>query len=287
MTAPGHANDAGGALAPKDENITCGFIGLGDQGAPIARRMIDGGCRLVLWARRPASLASFRDTSAQFAATVAQLGAEADHVGICVVNDDDVREVCLELIPAMRPGSRIAIHSTVHPQTCRDLETAAAPGGVWIIDAPVSGGSPAAQAGALTLMLGGDPGAIEQARPVFETFGRLIVRLGEVGAGQRAKLINNCLLAANIGLANQAIAAGAQLGIAREALMELLLASSGRSFGLEVRSRMADPTRFAHGGALLKKDVRLLGEVLGSDARAFIVLRDAASGFLEPSGVEP
>lgn len=264
-------------------DITCGFIGLGDQGAPIARRMIDGGYRVVLWARRPASLAPYRETSARFAATVAQLGAEAHHVGICVVNDNDVREVCQALIPAMRPGSRIAIHSTVHPETCRDLEKAAAARGVWIIDAPVSGGSPAAKAGALTLMLGGDPGAIEQARPVFETFGRLIVRLGEVGAGQRAKLINNCLLVANIGLANQAIAAGAQLGLAQEALVELLLASSGRSFGLEVRSRMADPASFAHGGALLKKDVRLLGEVLGSDARAFIALRDAASGFLEPS----
>lgn len=262
-------------------STTCGFIGLGDQGGPIARRMIDGGFPTVLWARRQGSLEPYRDTSARYAATVAELGAQADHVGICVVNDDDVRQVCDQLVPAMRPASRIAIHSTVHPDTCRAIEKAAAERGVRVIDAPVSGGSPAAKAGALTLMLGGDPDVIEAARPVFETFGRLIVRLGEVGAGQHAKLINNTLLAANIGLADMALTAGADLEIGKESLIELLLASSGRSFGLEVRARMPEPTSFAHGAALLKKDVRLLGEVLGTEAAPFIALRDAAAGFLE------
>ncbi|CAN7490741.1 NAD(P)-dependent oxidoreductase [Phenylobacterium sp. LjRoot225] len=261
-------------------SITCGFIGLGDQGGPIARRMIDGGLPTVLWARRPESLDPYRDTPASFAATIAELGRKADHVGICVVDDDDVRQVCADLIPAMRPGARIAIHSTVHPDTCRSLEHDAAERGVFVIDAPVSGGSPAAKAGALTLMLGGEPDVIEAARPVFETFGRLIVRLGGVGAGQHAKLINNSLLAANIGLTDMALAAGAELGIAKDALVELLLASSGRSFGLEVRARMPAPTSFAHGAALLKKDVRLLGEVLGSEAPPFVALRDAADDFL-------
>jgi 3-hydroxyisobutyrate dehydrogenase-like beta-hydroxyacid dehydrogenase len=243
--------------------------------------MIDGGFATVLWARRPESVEPYRDSSARYAATIAELGAQADHVGICVVNDEDVRQVCEQLVPAMRPRSWIAIHSTVHPDTCRAIEKAAAERGVRVIDAPVSGGSPAAKAGALTLMLGGDAGVIEAARPVFETFGRLIVRLGEVGAGQHAKLINNTLLAANIGLADMALAAGAELGIGKEALVELLLASSGRSFGLEVRARMIEPASFAHGAALLKKDVRLLGEVLGTEAAPFIALHDAAADFLE------
>lgn len=262
-------------------SISCGFIGVGDQGGPIARRIIDGGFPMVLWARRPESLEPYRDTPACFAATIAELGARAEHVGICVVNDADVRQVCEQLIPAMRPGGRIAIHSTIHPDTCRALERTAAERGIFVIDAPVSGGSPAAKAGALTLMLGGDPDAIGQARPVFETFGRLIVRLGDVGAGQHAKLINNSLLAANIGLADMALAAGVELGIGKAALVELLQASSGRSFGLEVRARMPDPTSFAHGAALLKKDVRLLGEVLGEQDPAFAALRDATAAFLE------
>lgn len=260
---------------------TCGFIGLGSQGAPIARRMIHAGFPMTLWARRAESLDPYRDTSARFAATIAELGGGAQHVGVCVVNDDDVRQVCDQLIPAMHPGSLIAIHSTIHPDTCRSIERQAAVRDVRLIDAPVSGGSPAAEAGTLTLMLGGDPDAIEVARPVFETFGRLIVRLGEVGAGQHAKLINNTLLAANIGLADMALAAGVELGISRDALVELLQASSGRSFGLEVRARMPAPTSFAHGAALLKKDVRLLGEVLGEQDPAFAALRDAAEPFLE------
>lgn len=258
----------------------CGFIGLGSQGAPIARRIIDAGFPTTLWARRPESLAPYRATAAKFAPTVAELGAGAEHVGICVVNDDDVREVCAQLIPVMRPGSRIAIHSTIHPDTCRELHAQAADRGIDLIDAPVSGGSPAADAGTLTLMLGGDPGAIAAATPVFESFGKLIVRLGQVGAGQHAKLINNTLLAANMGLADSALRAGEQLALDLSALLRLLMASSGRSFGLEVRGRMQNPTSFSHGASLLMKDMRLLEAVLGSDDPAVGAFRDAGGAFL-------
>ena len=259
----------------------CAFIGLGSQGAPIARRMILAGFPVTLWARRPDSLDPYRGSGARFASTIPELGASAEHVGICVVNDGDVQEVCAQLLPAMRPGSRIAIHSTIHPDTCRTLRAQAAAHGVHLIDAPVSGGSPAAEAGTLTLMLGGDPEVIAEAMPVFRSFGRLIVSLGEVGAGQRAKLINNTLLAANMGLADSALETGRVLELDPAALLELLLASSGRSFGLEVRGRMSEPQSFAHGGALLTKDVRLLGEVRGDENPAFRALRDAGAGLLQ------
>ena len=155
-----------------------------------------------------------------------------------------------------------------------------------MIDAPVSGGAPAAEAGELTVMVGGDSRAFEAARPVLSTFGRLIVHLGDVGAGQKAKLINNTLMAANVSIAHYALVCGAELGIARDALVQLLLASSARSFGLEVCSRMPSPMRFAHGAALLEKDVRLLGEVLGEHSSAFAQLRSAAVPFIELALVE-
>jgi 3-hydroxyisobutyrate dehydrogenase len=264
-----------------DVNSTCGFIGLGSQGAPMARRMIEAGLGVVLWARRPESLAPFRDTAAEFAASPAELAARVQHVGLCVVNDADVEQVCRELIPAMRPGARIAIHSTVHPQTCRSLAKQASARGLSLIDAPVSGGAPAAEAGALTVMVGGDANEVEAARPILSTFGRLIVHLGDVGAGQNAKLINNTLMAANVSVAHYALVAGAELGIARDALVQLLLASSARSFGLEVCARMISPTSFAHGAALLEKDVRLLGEVLGEGSSAFAQLGGAAEPFIQ------
>ena len=263
-----------------DRSIRCGFIGLGSQGAPMAQRMIDAGYPVVLWARRPESLEPYRGTAATFAADVAELGAQAQHVGICVVDDAGVRQVCEALIPAMQPGGVIAIHSTILPETCQALARQAAERGIALVDAPVSGGEPAAKAGTLTVMVGGAPDAVAKARPVFETFGQLIVHLGDVGAGQNAKLVNNSLMAANMGVAQHALDAGAALGVDRAALVELIKASSGRSFGFEVFARLPTPAAFKHGAALLAKDVRLLGEVLGDDPGA-VGLGAAAKPFLD------
>jgi 3-hydroxyisobutyrate dehydrogenase-like beta-hydroxyacid dehydrogenase len=262
------------------QKISCGFIGLGSQGAPIARRMVDAGFSTMLWARRTASFEPYRDTAALFATSLEDVGAHSDHVGICVVTDDDVREVCEILIPAMKSGARLAIHSTIHPETCREMAALAATRGIGLIDAPVSGGSPAAEAGTLTLMLGGDPATIAQSMPVFKSFGGLIVSLGEVGAGQHVKLLNNSLLLANLGLVEAVLKGGDSLGVDRAALINLLLNSSGKSFALDVRSRMADPSSFRHGGALLRKDLRLLGAVLGESDETARILRDASELFV-------
>jgi 3-hydroxyisobutyrate dehydrogenase-like beta-hydroxyacid dehydrogenase len=259
---------------------TCGFIGLGSQGAPMARRMVDAGLRTVLWARRESSLDPYRETHAIFARTVEELGEQVDHLGLCVVNDDDVLEMTARLIPVMREKSLIAIHSTVHPDTCREVAAKAAARGILVLDAPVSGGSPAAEAGKLTVMVGGDADAFAIARPVFETFAGLIVLLGDVGAGQYVKLINNSLFVGSLGLADAALKAGSDLGLDRESLFELLLASSGRSFALDVRARMDSPAGFRHGGALLRKDLKLLGEVLGGEHPAAQCFTNAAQQFL-------
>src|SRR5262249_27064473 len=146
-----------------------GFIGLGSQGGPMARRIVESGFPLLLWARRPDALMPFKDTLAQVVGSVAELGAGAEHVGVCVVDDAGVRQVCAELIPAMRAGSRLAIHSTVHPNTVIELAKDAAARGISLIDAPVSGGGPGATARTLTVMMGGDEQAIAAARPIFET----------------------------------------------------------------------------------------------------------------------
>ncbi len=256
-----------------------GFIGLGDQGAPIARRMIDAGHPMVLWARRPQTLQPFLDSGAKIAPDIASFAAEVDYVGICVVDDAGVRDVCEGLFPAMRRGSLIAIHSTVHPDTCRALAKEAAARGLSLIDAPVSGGSPVAAIGKLTTMVGGSAGAVAIARPIFECFSGLIVHLGDVGAGQVAKLFNNALIAAHMALAYQALGSAETLGIDRKALTELIAASSGRSYGFEVYARLPNPSVFAHGAALLAKDVRLLGELLG-EGPAIAAFRDVAMPFL-------
>ena len=260
--------------------LTCGFIGIGDQGAPIARRMIDAGFATTLWARREASLAPFAETAAQVAPSIAELGAACSHVGICVLDDAGVAEVCDQLIPAMRPGSVIVIHSTVSAALCRTLAAKAAERRIALIDAPVSGGAPAAKAGTLTVMVGGCERAFAKAHAVFASFGGLIVHLGEVGAGQCAKLINNTLLAANLTATQNAMDAGGALGLDRAALAQVLKVRTGNSYALGVVAVLPSLGAFAHGGALLRKDADLLAQLLPGNA-ALGALRDAAIPFLD------
>ena len=261
------------------QQIVVGFVGLGSQGGPMARRIVEAGFPLLLWARRPEAFATYSDTSAELVRDLAELGARSDHVGVCVVDDAGVREVVGALLPTMRAGSRIAIHSTIHPSTCIMLAKQAAEREVTLIDAPVSGGGPAAAAGKLTVMVGGDAQAVEAARPVFQTFSGLIAHLGGVGAGQFAKLVNNSLMAANMALADAALGAGAALGLERTALIELVKASSGRSYGFEVRARLPDIAMFGHGAKLLAKDVGLLAAVSSSDPGTATLI-NAAQPFL-------
>lgn len=270
-------NDTPAKTLSKSARI--GFIGLGSQGGPMAERIAAAGYPLVLWARRPEALETFVAIGATAAGSVVELGRVCDLVGVCVVDDAGVAAICDELIPAMKPGSLLVVHSTILPESCEALARRCAARGIDFLDAPVSGGGPAAAAGTLTVMCGGSADAFAQAKPVFESYAGALVHLGPVGSGQRAKIVNNALMAANMGLAHAALAAGEALGIERKALAELIKASSGRSFGMEVYARLPNPQAFAHGAPLLVKDVRLLGTVLPGHT-GMETLRDAAAGFL-------
>jgi 3-hydroxyisobutyrate dehydrogenase len=245
-----------------DQKLRTAFIGLGQQGGPMAERMLAAGYPLTLWARRSAALAPFVAAGATAAVSLADLGAKSDHVGICVIDDAGVAQICDQLIPAMTKGSLLAIHSTILPKSCEALAQRCDEAGIAFLDAPVSGGGGAAAAGTLTVMCGGSASAFAQARPVFESFAGTLVHLGSAGSGQRAKIVNNALMAANMGLAHAALGAGSKLGIDRTALVELVKASSGRSFGFEVYARLPSPQAFVHGAPLLVKDVNLLRDIL-------------------------
>lgn len=257
-----------------------GFIGLGSQGSPMAQRMIDAGLDVVLWARRPDSLAAYRNTPASFATSVAHLGSQVQHCGICVVDDEGVSEVCKDLFPSMQPGSTIAIHSTVRPQLCQDLAKAASEYKLLLVDAPVSGGSGAAEAGKLTVMVGGSEEAFIKMRPVFETFSGLLIHLGDVGTGQMAKLVNNSMMAANLAIAHESFEAAKALGVELDAFSKLVKVSSGHSFAFDVRARMKEPGDFDHGARMLNKDVYLLGEALG-DHSSYELIRATAQSFID------
>ncbi len=195
-----------------------GFIGLGSQGGPMARRIVEGGFETTLWARRAASLEPYADTAAKSAGSPAELAAASDLVCVCVVGDDDVREVLYGesgVLAGLASGGIVAIHSTVHPDTCREIAEKAAAQGVSLIDAPVSGGAPAVEEGKLLVMIGGEEDVADRCRPVFATYADPIVHLGPVGSGQVTKILNNLLFTANLGSAATTLELGKSLGIPR------------------------------------------------------------------------
>jgi len=240
-----------------------GFIGLGSQGGPMARRIIEAGYPVTLWARRPATLEPFADTDAKIAGSPAELAAASDLVCVCVRDDADTEEVVDAVLGGLAAGGVIAVHSTVHPDTCRRLAERAQAGGVRLIDAPVSGGAPAAQAGRLLVMAGGDEEAVEFCRPVFGSYGDPVVHLGPVGAGQVTKLLNNAAFTAHLGVAVSLLALGQSLGVDQLRLADVISHGSGNSFALErVASAGGTLARIGeHAGHLLRKDVQLIADV--------------------------
>jgi len=241
----------------------------------MARQIARAGFPTTLWARRHEALEPFADTGASFAATPADLAAASELICICVVNDDDVRQVVEALLPSVAAGTTVAVHSTIHPATCEALASRLADRGASLVDAPVSGGGGAAAAGNLVVMVGGTDDELERVRPVFATYGDPVVHTGPLGSALLAKLVNNALMMAQVTLADDALTTGAALGIDRAALTTVVTRGSGNSFSFGVLSGVGSLEAFAELAAdLLRKDVDILSDVLAA--------RHLASGDLVP-----
>lgn len=239
-----------------------GFIGLGSQGGPIARRVVDSGFPLTLWARRPESLDPYTDTAALTASTPAELGAASDVVGICVVGDADVEDVLLRpdgVLAGMASGGVVAIHSTIHPDTCARVARNAAKSGVGVVDAPVSGGGGAAAQQRLLVMVGGEEEDLDRCRPVFETFADPVVHLGPLGTGQMAKLVNNLVFTALVTVGLETFAFADELGMDRAALARVLASGSGGSRAASILARSGfDTSGMRRAAGNLQKDVGIM-----------------------------
>ena len=261
-----------------------GFIGLGSQGGPMARRIVDAGYPTTLWARRPATLEPFAGTPAKVAASPAELAGQSDLVCICVLDDAGVEEVVTGdrgVLAGLAAGGTIAVHSTVHPDTCRRLAAEAGARGVRLVDATVSGGGVAAAEGRLLVMVGGDAEAVDFCRPVFATYADPIVHLGPVGAGQVTKLLNNVLFTANLATAADTLALGRALAVDPHRLAEVIAHGTANSFALgRVAAAGGTLDRIAgHAGATLRKDIRLvaaLADAASAPAEVVVPAADAA-----------
>jgi 3-hydroxyisobutyrate dehydrogenase len=240
-----------------------GFVGLGSQGGPIARRIADAGYPTTLWARRPATLEPFADSAAATATTLAELGAASDVLAVCVIDDtglDDVLRGPDGALATLADGSVVVVHSTVHPATCVRLQVDYP--ALHIVDAPVSGGGNKAAAGELLVMVGGPPDVVASCRPIFETFGNPVLHVGPLGSGQEVKLLNNMVFTAQLGLAAEVFELATARGLDQAAVATILASGSGRSYAAEVVAGGGFDLKGlgAVAGALLAKDVGILAE---------------------------
>ncbi|SQD98622.1 6-phosphogluconate dehydrogenase NAD-binding [Parafrankia sp. Ea1.12] len=241
-----------------------GFIGLGSQGGPMARRIADEGYPLTVWARRAASVEPFAGVAA-VASTPAEVGESSDVVGICVVADADVEDVLLRddgVLAGMAAGGVVVIHSTIRPETCQRLAAEAAKQEISIIDAPVSGGGDAAAQRRLLVMVGGEDDAVARCRPVLEAFARPVIHLGPLGSGQVAKLVNNFVFTAQVGLALETFSFAQRLGMDRVAAAQVLAHGSGGTRASAILAASGfDTTGLRQAEPLLRKDVGIVLDV--------------------------
>jgi 3-hydroxyisobutyrate dehydrogenase len=253
------------------------FLGLGDIGSLMARRVAAAGYELAVWNRTPARterfVAGLADPSrVRSVATAAEAVRGADVIVSCVSTSADVAAILASaggggVTGALTRGAVWVDCTSGDPPTCQVIEAQLAAVGVAFLDAPVSGGTSGAEQGTLTVMCGGDADVLERVRPVLATFGAKIVHCGPVGAGDAVKAVNNALLAASLLAAGEGLAALRKAGVAPEVALDVINASSGRSNATmnlipqRVVTR-AFPRTFRL--ALLDKDVAIAAEFVRS-----------------------
>lgn len=206
-----------------------GFIGLGRMGKPMCRYLLQAGFPLTVFDLQAEAIAELVALGAQGASSSVQVAEASDVVLVIVTDDAQVRAVVGELLTGAHPGMVIAVCSSVHPNTCRDLAQVAAQVGVGLVDAPVARGTRGAESGTLTVYFGGTEQDVEKCRPVFSAFAKQLFHMGPVGAGEITKTCNNLLHWSGIVACYESLTLGAQLGISPNQLRPAMLAGSADS----------------------------------------------------------
>ncbi|MFC4372908.1 NAD(P)-dependent oxidoreductase [Nocardia halotolerans] len=173
-----------------------GYIGLGNMGAPMARRLVDWSGGLVVCDARPSATEKFAAAGVAVAASAAEVAARATVISVTVLDDAQVREVLTGdqgILRTARPGTVVAVHSTIADSTAVELAQLCRARDVDLVDAPVSGGAPGAKQGRLAVMVGGSESAFAAVQGPFGCWADLVVHAGPVGAGTRMKLARNLL----------------------------------------------------------------------------------------------
>lgn len=250
--------------SPAPNGLRVGWVGLGDQGAPMARAIATAGFDLQVWVRREASLNELEGLPHTRHESLADLGGASEILGLCLREDSDIEEVLIAggLLAAMEPGTVLINHGTGLPGYASSLADRAARTGVLVLDAPVSGGRAGAEARRLTTIVGGPEPALAKARPVLDSFSTTIAYMGAVGSGQIGKLINNALLMMNQRSIQDILVLARNLGLDLDRLVDLLLSGTGRSFAVEALTGPVTAANAAHLEVLQAIDMDIFTEAM-------------------------
>ncbi|MBV8772496.1 MAG: NAD(P)-dependent oxidoreductase [Deltaproteobacteria bacterium] len=249
-----------------------GFIGLGNIGRPMAINLAKAGFDLMVYDLRPEPMRELAQLGAKCARSADEIGNHSEIIEIVVVDDAQVEAVTFQeggVLATAKPGTIIAIHSTVHPRTVRNVAALAEAKGVTVIDAEVSGGERGAHAKTLCYMVGGRKSAFEKCRPPFATSGSSIFHLGELGAGAITKLAHNLIVYVNMLAASEGMRLAQTAGIDLAAMEQVVHAGAAQSRVADHWSQQQKlGTTYTTGSEglmqLIHKDLRLALE-LGHD----------------------
>jgi 3-hydroxyisobutyrate dehydrogenase len=249
-------------------SLKVAFLGLGVMGYPMAGHLAQAGHQVTVYNRTAAKsvawCAEFPGAGASKHAQTPRLAAQhADIVFSCVGNDDDLRSVTLGADGAfagMKPGAVFVDHTTASASVARELFTAAKNLGLNFVDAPVSGGQAGAQNGMLTVMCGGDAAAFAAAQPAGMAFSKAFTHLGESGAGQLAKMVNQICIAGLVQGLSEAIAFGQQAGLDMNQVLDVIGKGAAQSWQLDNRGKTMVVDKFDFGFAVdwMRKDLGLV-----------------------------
>jgi 3-hydroxyisobutyrate dehydrogenase-like beta-hydroxyacid dehydrogenase len=242
----------------------CAFLGLGVMGHPMAGHLARAGHGVTVYNRTAAKAQAWAaEYGGRAAATPREAAADAEFVFACVGNDADLRSVVLGADGAfagMAPDAVFIDHTTASAEVARELHAQARSQGLHFVDAPVSGGQAGAVNGALTVMCGGDAAAFEAMKPVAMNFAKAVTRIGDSGAGQLAKMVNQVCIAGLVQGLSEAIAFGQRAGLDMPLVLDVIGKGAAQSWQLDNRGKTMVADQFEFGFAVdwMRKDLGLV-----------------------------
>lgn len=238
----------------------CAFLGLGVMGFHMAGHLAKEGHSVSVWNRTASKSADWAAKHGGVAAqSASEAVADADFIFLCLGDDPDVRDVFFAFEQSVKPGTIIVDHTTASASLARELYENCKAAGADFLDAPISGGEAGAVNGALTIMCGGDAEVFEKAKPIMAAYGKSMTLIGESGAGQLCKSVNQICIAGIVQGLSEGIHFAEKAGLDIAKVMEAISGGAAQSWQMVNRWQTMSDRHFTHGFAVdwMRKDLRI------------------------------